>query len=146
MLFRSPANIIYEVWATSTAWNEASVTAIQQKVLGHLYGSTALSVTRTTTATLEQGDCSAGQCVWTVPAGVARVSSNGLLVESQRTNYLQQSGTISTGTAATSPWTTFSGPTLVTVAGDPAGGSWAEITGNMYGVVYQTAKIGRAHV
>ena len=135
---------IYEVWATSTPWNEASVTAIQQKVLGHLYGSTALSVTRSTIATLEQGDCTAGQCVWTVPAGVARVSSNGLLVESQRTNYVQQSGTISTGTAFTAPWTSVGGgaTTVATVAGDPAGGAWAAVTspGNA-DIGYQTVTI-----
>jgi hypothetical protein len=80
---------VYEVYATSTAFSEATVTAIQQKVLGHFDGSSALAVTRATNATYENP---AGT-VWTAAPGVARITSDGLLVEPARTKYVLNSTT-----------------------------------------------------
>jgi hypothetical protein len=126
---------IYEVYATSTAWNEATVTAIQQKVLGHFDGYSALAVTRTTNATYENP---AGT-VWTAAPGVARITADGLLVEPARTSYVKQSNTISTGAAMTLPWA-YGGASVATVAGASVGGTWAELTSTaVSGFAYQTS-------
>jgi hypothetical protein len=58
-------------------------------VLGHFDGYSALAVTRTTNATYENP---AGT-VWTAAPGVARITTDGLLVEPARTNYALQSAT-----------------------------------------------------
>jgi hypothetical protein len=124
---------IYELYATATPWSEANVTAIQQRVLGHFDGTSPLSVTRASNATYENP---AGT-VWTAAPGVARITTDGLLVEPARTNYALQSNTMSTGTAATSPWSLLPTATVATVAGAPMGGTWAEVTStSSSGVLY----------
>jgi hypothetical protein len=132
---------IYEVYATSTPFTEATVTAIQQKVLGHYDGYSPLAVTRTTNATYAPR-ASDPSTLFTAAPGVARITDQGLLVEPSRTNYALQSNTMSTGTAATSPWlwnggVGACGVTGTTVAGASVGGTWAELTsvcstGNAY--------------
>jgi hypothetical protein len=124
---------IYEVYATSSPWSEANVTAIQQKVLGHFDGSSALAVTRTTNATYENP---AGT-VWTAPAGVARITTDGLLVEPARTNYALQSNTLTT---------TWIGDLATSIASSgvasPAGGFWYDVTTtNIAGSAYQTTTL-----
>ena len=76
---------IYEVYATTTPFTEATVVAIQQKVLGHFDGTSALAVTRATTATYAPRAADPST-LFTVPAGVARITDEGLLVEPARTN------------------------------------------------------------
>jgi hypothetical protein len=88
--FGAYASTIYEVYATTSPWSEATVTAIQQKVLGHFDGSSALAVTRTTNATYVGVD---GQTVWTAAPGVARITGDGLLVEPARQNVVLNSTT-----------------------------------------------------
>ena len=128
-LVYSARDTLYEVYATSTAWSEATVTAIQQKVLGHYDGSAPLAVTRTTNATYipRDADCASGPCLYTASPGMARITTDGLLVEPIRANYALQSNTISTATDATWPWGRFNA-TVATVAGAPMGGTWAEVT------------------
>ena len=91
---RSRWGTIYEVYATSTPFTEATVVAIQQKVLGHFDGSSALAVTRATTATYAPRAADPST-LFTVPAGVARITDEGLLVEPARTNVVLASNTIS---------------------------------------------------
>ena len=118
---------MYEVYITTSPFVEATVVEIIQKVLGHFDGSAPLAVARGTQATYENP---AGT-IWTVPANVGRITTDGLLVEIARTNYALQSNSMSTGTAATSPWAgTGINTTVTTVAGAPMGGTWVEITVN----------------
>jgi hypothetical protein len=114
---------IYELYATATPWSEATVTAIQQRVLGHFDGTSPLSVTRASNATYGNP---AGT-VWTAAPGVARITTDGLLVEPAATSYIQNSDAPSTGTAASAGWT-LSNATVATVAGAPIG-TWAEVSG-----------------
>jgi hypothetical protein len=128
---------IYEAYFTTTAPSDALFTAIQQKVLGHYDGYSPLAVTRTTNATYAPRSAEP-YTLFTAAPGVARITDQGLLVEPARTNYSLQSNTMSTGTAATSPWV-LNNATVATVAGAPMGGTWAETTSTTnIGNFYQT--------
>ena len=90
---------MYEVWATTTAWDETTMAGVQRRVLG-LVADTgqAVTVTRASTATYE-----AGSRVWTAPSGVGRVTADGLLVGSAATNLLLRSEALDNAA-----WTSFS--------------------------------------
>ena len=81
---------MYEFYATSTPFTEATVIAIQQKVLGHFDGSAPLAVIRATLATYVGIN---GTTRFTVPAGVARITSTGLLDEPLRIQYVKNNST-----------------------------------------------------
>ena len=137
---------IYEVYATSTPFTEATVVAIQQKVLGHFDGSSALAVTRATTATYAPRAADPST-LFTVPAGVARITDEGLLVEPARTNVVLASNTISSANAFNVNWVAWPDETTVDVTTSavaaPGGGTWHTITneagaGSNVGQAYQT--------
>ena len=135
---------IYEVYATTTPWSEATVTAIQQKVLGHFDGSSELAVTRATTATYAPRAADPST-LFTVPAGVARITDEGLLVEPARTNYALQSNTISAANAFNVNWIEWPDTTVVnvttTATAAPGGGVWHTITNEAGG----TSNVGQAY-
>jgi len=84
---------IYEAWFSSTPWNEASVTKIQQRVLGMLgTRGEPISVTRSTTATYSGAD----GAIYTAAPGVLRVTSSGALIEPAATNVVLQSQALAT--------------------------------------------------
>jgi hypothetical protein len=129
---------IYEVICSSSPFVEATVVSTQQKVLGHYDGSSALAVTRATNATYAPRSADPST-LFTAAPGVARITDSGIQIEGSRTNYALQSNTMSTGTAATSPWT-LAAATVATVAGGVGGGTWAEVTSTTSaGIMYQTA-------
>ncbi len=94
-----------------------------------------ISLTRATTATNEVNGT-----VWNVPAAVPRITTQGLLVERAATNSALQSSTLSTGTAATSPWTLNLATVSTTSAGCGIDGSaCAEVTSStVVGSIFQT--------
>lgn len=121
---------IYEIYFTSSAWDEAKVTEIQNRVLGHVRpDGRALTVTRDSLATFISGDCGAGQCMYSAGKGVLRITPQGALIEESRTNYAQRSNTISTTTAFNAPWVSGS-TTVTTTSGGFIDGysNWAAIT------------------
>jgi hypothetical protein len=131
---------IYEVYATSTPFTEATVVAIQQKVLGHYDGYSPLSVTRATNATYAPRSAEP-YTLFTAAPGVARITDQGLLVEPARTNYALQSNTMSTGASPVAPWATYLTIAIATVAGAPTGGSWTRLAttgGSTTALLYQT--------
>ena len=137
---------IYELYATSTPFTEATVVEIQQKVLGHFDGSSALAVTRATTATYSPRAADPST-LFTVPAGVARITDEGLLVEPARTNVVLASNTISAANAFNVNWVAWPDETTVDVTTSavaaPGGGTWHTITneaggGSNVGQAYQT--------
>ena len=138
------AGTIYEVYATSTPFTEATVVAIQQKVLGHFDGCSALAVTRATTATYAPRAADPST-LFTVPAGVARITDEGLLVEPARTNVVLASNTISAANAFNVNWVAWPDETRVdvttTAEAAPGGGTWHTIT-NEAGT---TSNVGQAY-
>ena len=135
---------IYEVYATTTPFTEATVLAIQQKVLGHFDGTSALAVTRATTATYAPRAADPST-LFTVPAGVARITDEGLLVEPARTNSALASNTISAANAFNVNWVAWPDETRVdvttTATAAPGGGTWHTIT-NEAGT---TSNVGQAY-
>ena len=135
---------IYEIYATSTPFTEATVVAIQQKVLGHFDGSSALAVTRATTATYAPRAADPST-LFTVPAGVARITDEGLLVEPARTNVVLASNTISAANAFNVNWVEWPDTTVVnvttTTTAAPGEGVWHTIT-NEAGT---TSNVGQAY-
>ncbi len=127
---------LYEFYATTTPWNEATVTAIQQKVLGHLDGTSPLTVTRASLGTYIPRAAD-GQ-LYTSANNVARITESGLLVEPQRTNKALYSNTMRTNYTTSNAHDADGGAS-------PLGGNWDEvISDTIDGFAYRAADAGNA--
>ena len=134
------ATTIYEVIASTAPYSDALHDARFRRVFG-MEGSKgeAITNTRATTATY-----TANRLVWTAPANVARIESNGMFSESARTNVLLSSGTVTTTTALNANWLAAGAPTYSTSAGTaPDGaGTWGRITSTTTAdIVYQSRTV-----
>jgi hypothetical protein len=119
---------VLEVYATTSAWNETTVSNLQKKALGMILptGQT-LSVTRAGPQTVAVPTAT-GPAVVTVPAGAPALGPDGIEVYGTRVNSILQSQTIASGTNYIAPWTA-NLTTVTEIAGGPSGsGSWAEVT------------------
>jgi len=84
------SSTIYEVWVSTDTPSDALFTAIQQRVFSHIADTgQTLTVSRASTATYMTN----GQ-LWTAPANVLRVETNGALIEAAATNLVLQSNAL----------------------------------------------------
>lgn len=136
---------IYEFWASTTPWNEANVTKIQQGVLGILgtRGEVA-TYTRASTATYQPIYSGGAGTMYMAAEGVPRITEYGYLAEGARTNYALQSGTMTTGTAATAPWGLSNATATTGTAGGflDGVGTWSTVTSTTsIGVLWQNVTV-----
>jgi hypothetical protein len=123
------AGPIFEAYFSTTPWSESAVVQIQQRILG-ITGTKGEvgTYTRATPATYQP--LASTQQIFLAPSGAPRVTEQGYLSEPARTNWVLQSGTITTANAATAPWAL---NTATAVTGSAGGfldgvGGWHSIT------------------